>query len=191
MNKRSIAMTAALLVVGLIAGIGPAQAKTHPPKTTTTVVRGAYVDDISCAPTGATPHADDPTTFDISCDGGSLFTGGLDGHTVFHWAGTMDAAGNIAAQYDEWFYGTYSGEDGSFGGIHAVGTFSVDGKTSTFTAHARIVAGTCSFAGAGGTFDANGLSVSPGGYVITLIRPNPAPVPAPTCNPIDPVPVSP
>jgi hypothetical protein len=33
MNRRSIAMTAALLVVGLITGIGPAQAKSQPPVT--------------------------------------------------------------------------------------------------------------------------------------------------------------
>ena len=141
-------------------------------------------------PTGATPHADDPTTWDVSCDDATLYTGGLDGRTLTHYTATIDAAGNIDGQYDEWFYGTYSGEDGSFGGIHTVGTFSVDGKTSTATYHAKIVGGTCSFAGAKGTIAVDMAVAVNGGYVVTLIRPNPAPVPAPTCNPIDPVPLS-
>jgi len=182
-------LTVTLVAITLVSG-GAAQAKPAKPKTTTSEIRGSYVNDLSCpVPRYARPHADDPTKVDVSCDISSLYTGGLDGRTLGTATATVDlVTGDIVGEYDEWLYATYSAEDGSFGGIHFAGTWSIDGKTQAFTARSQIVGGTCSFAGAEGSGAFDGMSTH-GGFIVELTRPNPTPAPAPTCNPIDPVPV--
>lgn len=186
MSPRRITASVALALSILIIGVAPAQAKPdHPRNTTTTVVRGAFANDLPCIlPGDVTPHPDDPTQIDFTCTYSVLYAGGFDGRTVGTLTATADATtGNMGGDFEEWFYGTYSGEDGSFGGIHYAGTFTVDGKTSTFTALARIDAGTCSFAGAGGRASFDGMATH-GGFVFELERPAQPPDSSPTC-PVD------
>lgn len=169
----------------------PASRPAAAPKqaTTTTEVHGAFVNDDLCGPGHSfAPHADDPTTFDFSCGIASVYSGGLDGHTLGNMTGTIDVSGNTVGTYDEWFYGTLSSEDGTLGGIHYQGWFAVDGKTNGFRGGAKIVGGTCSFAGAAGAFAFSGISVA-GGWSMQLVRPEPKPAPSATCDPVDPNPV--
>ena len=189
MSKRHVRVLSATVIAIALAGGGVAQAKpARQPKTTTTEIRGSYVNDVPCVPRDVTPHAGDPTKFDASCDLKSTYTGGLVGGPVGHMKITVDTvSGNMSGTMDEWFYGTYSGEDGSFGGIHFAGSFFVDGKTNTLWGTGKILGGTCSFTGSQGTLRFDGVGVY-GGFVWQLTRPNPAPVSAPTCNPIDLVP---
>ena len=74
MNTRSTAMTAALLVVGLFAGIGPAQEKKSvgPPPIT---VRGGYINDLSCVPTDAPTLSDDAQVVKAKCTATTLWNG--------------------------------------------------------------------------------------------------------------------
>ena len=189
MKKRLVQVLSATVIAIALTGGGVAQAKpAPPPKTTTTEVRGSYVTDVGCVPRAVTPHAGDPTKFDGSCYFGSTYTGGLVGHTAGHMTVTVDAiSGNMSGKFDEWFYGTYTGDSGSYGGVHYAGSFFIDGQTSTLWGTGKILGGTCSFADSKGSLRFDGMDVY-GGFVWQLTRPNPAPVPAPTCNPIDPVP---
>jgi hypothetical protein len=154
------------------------------PTTTTVSMHGAYVNDVACLPPQSfAPDAGDPTHAAFACGIGSFYTGGLNGHTVGSMTGTIDLSGNIAGTYQEWFYGSYSGEDGSFGAIHFVGVFSIDGKTNGFIAKGRIVEGTCSFSSATGTLDAAGQSVA-GGLTVVLTRPVATRASSAACNPV-------
>jgi len=153
-----------------------------------TEIRGSYVNNVGCVPRDVKPHAD-PTKFDVTCYVGSTYTGGLVGHTAGHMRVTVDTVtGNMSGTADEWFYGRYPGDDGSYGGIHFTASFSIDGKTNSLRGTGKIVGGTCSFTGSKGTLSFDGFDVY-GGFIWQLTRPNPKPVSSPTCNPIDPVPV--
>ncbi|MCA1831185.1 MAG: hypothetical protein ABR548_11035 [Actinomycetota bacterium] len=154
----------------------------HPTKQKATIVYGSFVNDSACP--GYEPTSD-PTVFAIDCKGtGSIYTGGFTGHTLIQIVGTLDVYGNINGNYNEWFYGSYLG-DGSQGGLHTRGTFSINGETAEFFAAARIVDGTCGFAGSTGTFTADGNSFT-GGFTATWYRPSPLPTADATCNPVDP-----
>jgi len=182
------ALTVSVVAIALVSG-GAVQAKPAKSKTTTAEIRGSYINNVGCVPTDVRPHADDPTKFDASCDLGSTYTGGLVGHTAGYMTITVDTlSGDVSGTFDEWFYGTYTGDSGSYGGLHYVGSFFLDGATNSLGGTGEIVGGTCSFTGSSGTLRFDGANVY-GGFVWQLTRPNPTPVPAPTCNPIDPVPV--
>jgi hypothetical protein len=181
--RRSIRI--AVLIGGFLLASAhlPAASSKERASTTTITVRGSYVDTAEVC-SAATPHAGDPTKVDVECDATSTYTGGLDGETRDHLAATIDlASGDTDGVFDEWFYGAYSGEDGSLGGLHYRGTFVIDGATSTFHATAKIFEGTCFFQGSRGTatFDGNAAY---GGFVMKLIHPKPAPESSPTCNPL-------
>jgi len=181
-DRRLGVLAGGLILLTLTAATGGLAASTE--------VRGGYVNTLDCVPQSYTPHTDDPTTFDVTCDFGSLWTGALEGHTLGRFTATMDVvSGDISGFADEWFYGTYTDEPGSFGGIHISAPFFIDGSTSTLREQAAIIEGTCSFAGSSGMFTFNGTSVF-GGFVAQWTRPEPAPPPAPTCNPVTPAPVS-
>ncbi len=183
MSKRGIAMAAAVLTVGLLAGIAPAQAKSRA-KTTTTTVRGGYVNDVACVPRSA-GTTDDPDVVALECDGSSLWNGDFTGRTVIHLVATLDTAGRMAGTYEEMFVGAYSG-DHSHGALHTKGTFSID-ENMQFTARATITSGTCDWAGSSGRMAYDGFSEN-GGYVGQWKRPVVRPPSDPTCNPIDYVP---
>lgn len=187
MNKRSIAMTAVLLVVGLIAGIGPAQAKNtrtskndSPPPT---VVRGGYIDDAQCRiPTSVPTITQDAQAveFEIDCTGSALWNGGFTGRTVSHIHGTVTTSGRVFGTYEEMFVGTYAG-DNSYGGLLMRGYFEVE--NGQHTARAEIVSGTCAWAGSTGSMNFDGALVY-GGYVGQWNRPAVTPAADPTCDPL-------
>jgi hypothetical protein len=153
----------------------------RPRSTTTTTVRGAYVNDTACTYGTVAPTAD-PSTFAIECAGpGATWTGGFTGQTLVRLVGTFDAEGNLGGTYDDYFYGRYMG-DGTVGELHFHGTFT--STAEEFLAQATIVGGTCGFAGSSGSFTAFGQAFT-GGYVAQWTRPS-ATTPNPTCNPVDP-----
>jgi hypothetical protein len=176
----------AVLIGGLLLASAhvPAASAKQRASTTTTVVRGSFINTAEVC-SAATPHSGDPTKVDVACDASSTYTGGLDGETRDHLTATVDlATGDITeGAFDEWFYGTYSGEDGSLGGLHYAGSFFIDGKTSSFHATAKILGGTCFFKGSRGTVNFDGMEVY-GGFVMKLIRPAPVPASDSTCNPL-------
>lgn len=185
MNKRSIMITAALLVVGLIVGIGPAQAKNTrtpakdgPPPT---VVRGGYINDASCIKPSNVSLTDDAQAVEFDCTGTSLLTGNFTGRAVYKVRGTMDTAGRISGTLDEVFVGRYAG-DKSYGGLLMKGYFEVD-ENGQFLSRSEIVSGTCAWAGSSGSFDADGTALY-GGYVSQWNRPAVTPAADPTCNPL-------
>ncbi len=158
---------------GITAG-GDASAARNTSKSTI-VVRGSWVNDGQCLPTALKGG---PTTFDITCTGTSQWDGALTGREVAHIVGTIDVEGNMSANYEAWFTGTYI-VDHTVGGFHEFGTVAVDGATLGFQAHARVVSGSCSFAGSTGRFDFDG-NAETGGYTGTWTRPA---VPPATSNP--------
>jgi hypothetical protein len=183
-NKRSIATTAALLAVGLIVGIGPAQAKAAqtakkqgPPPIT---IRGGYINDLNCVPTGVSP-TDDDQVYNVECTASSMWNGDLTGREVVHFKGTADTSARVTGTYEGVFVGTYAG-DHSHGGLHTTGYFEVD-ENSQFFARATFT-GTCDWAGSEGSFNADGFSIN-GGWVAQWKRPAVPPVADPTCNPLD------
>lgn len=178
MSKRSIAMTAALLVVSLLAGIAPAQAKKHtsPPIT----VQGGYINDLSCVPTGVSP-TDVAEEYQVECTASTLLNGDFTGRTFSHLHGTVATSGRMSGTYEETFVGTYAG-DHSYGGLLMTGYFEVDENTQFF-ARAEIVNGTCAWVGSTGLFNGDGFGIN-GGYVGQWNRPAVRPAADPTCNPL-------
>lgn len=186
MHKRNIAMTAALLVVGLIAGIGPAQAKTTnnsakkngPPPIT---VRGGYINDLGCVPTGPPSPTDDAQAVELQCTGQSMWNGDFTGRTVAHISATVATSGRMYGTYEEMFVGTYMG-DMSYGGLLTKGYLEID-ENGQFLARAKIVSGTCAWAGSTGTMNFDGTAAY-GGYVGQWNRPAVPPAADPTCDPL-------
>ncbi|MDP9183149.1 MAG: DUF3224 domain-containing protein [Actinomycetota bacterium] len=128
----------------------------------TTQVRGGWVNDISFIPTSATPTSD-PEVFKVDFTGGSLWDGDFTGRTVVHGTALMNiTTGALTGTYTETFYGTYV-PDGRTGSFTTRGT-ATSTEHLTFFARARIVSGTCGFAGSTGQLAYDGLSVH-GGYV--------------------------
>jgi hypothetical protein len=103
MNRRSIAMTAALLVVGLITGIGPAQAKSQ---TKTVDVRSHYTE-----PAGSWDGAQcwGLATFIPECHarnvGHATFTGTMRGDQYYELHGTVTPDGKITYEGPAYFTG--------------------------------------------------------------------------------------
>jgi len=189
-KKRSVAMTAALLAVGLIVGIGPAQAqpkakaKHNPPPIT---IRGGFINDLNCVPTALGTTAD-PQVYTVDCTASSAWTGDLTGREFVHFHATVTTSGRVDGTWEGVFVGTYAG-DNSYGGLRTVGSFSVD-ENNQFLGSATI-SGTCAWAGSTGSMSFSGLSViaeprvNGGGYEGTWQRPAVAPAADPTCNPFD------
>jgi len=184
-HKRSITITVALLVVGLIAGVGPAQAKNTrtsakdgPPPT---IVRGGYIDDGVCRiPTSVPSVSDDAQVIEFECKGTALWNGGFTGRTLARYRITFATSGRVFGTYEEMFVGNYAG-DNSYGGLLTRGSFEViDGQHS---ARAEIVSGTCAWAGSTGSMNFDGSLVY-GGYVAQWNRPAVTPAADPTCNPL-------
>lgn len=147
-----------------------------------TIVRGEYVNDNALICSEVRPTSD-PIAVQVTCyGGGAYWNGGFTGHTIVKVQATMDADGNLKGTYDDWFYGSYTG-DYTVGELHFKGTFRTEG--SQFFAEAKIVDGTCGFAGSTGTatYYGNGML---GEYKAEWIRPKTPVAPDPTCNPIDP-----
>ncbi|MGQ0434927.1 MAG: hypothetical protein ACT452_21265 [Microthrixaceae bacterium] len=184
MNKRSIVMTAAVIVAGLVAGIGPAQAKNTrhsatdvPPPIT---VRGGYINDLSCVPTDVGPLGV-AQEYDVECTATTLWNGDFTGRTVAHIHRTVAASGRMSGTYEEMFVGTYAG-DKSYGGLLTKGYLEVD-ENAQFFARAEIVSGTCAWAGSTGSMSFDGFGVN-GGYVGQWNRPAVTPAVDPTCDPL-------
>jgi hypothetical protein len=190
-SRRRVLLMAMLVAVGLVAsanapsasagtGGGSKTERRHPPVW----VRGGYVNDLQgCSPApGPSPYL-----LTLECWGGSVWDGGWSGHTIIHLIATVDMAGRFAGTYQEWFTGTYLG-DNSYGGIHTRGHFSID-ENNQFIAQAKIVGGSCGFAGSSGSVAYDGNSVH-GGFVGEWFRPPTKPGPA-TCVPERPSPLTP
>jgi hypothetical protein len=153
------------------------------PSAPAVVARGGYVNDLPCIPLGAGTGADG--SVDLVCSGGSIWDGDFLGRTVIYMRQTIDSASHVTGTYEEFFVGTYAG-DQSRGGIHTKGYFVVDEKNS-FYARAEIVGATCDWAGSSGSMVADGFVVN-GGYVVTWNRPPASAASDPACNPVDWVP---
>jgi hypothetical protein len=82
------------------------------------------------------------------------------------------SSGVLSGTYTETFYGTYV-KDQRTGTLTTKGRFGTT-EQQTFFARARIVGGTCGFAGSGGWMSYDGASVH-GGYVGSWRHPAPAP----------------
>lgn len=148
----------------------------------TVTVRGGWVNDLPaayCNPTKATTGPGlPPTRVTLHCLAGAAFNGSFMGHGIATTVQTVDtgppvntATPSVSGSFDEWFYGMYWA-DGSIGGLHFRGTFSISSKDGTFFATATIVGGTCDFAGATGSLTFNGYSTN-GGYSGSLTLPAP------------------
>jgi hypothetical protein len=75
----------------------------------------------------------------------------------------------VSGTIDEWLYGM-SWADGSIGGLHFTGSYSISSTDGGFAATATIVGGTCDFAGSSGTLSFTGYTAN-GGYSGTWILP--------------------
>lgn len=169
-----------IALAAALAGGSTANAATKKPAPI--IVRGGWLNDLPCLsvdPQSLRPRGSPPSSITLSCTGTTLWNGGWTGRTVLKVTATIDARGNITGTADEWFYGVYT-PDNSVGGLHWVGRFGVQG--GQFWATARIVGGTCSFAGSRGSGSFDGYQLN-GGYTFSWIRPVRKPAPA-TCNPL-------
>jgi hypothetical protein len=164
-------LVAAALVAGVATGsIAWAKPK---PATATSEVRGGWANEAGAVISDLKPTGD-PNVFAVTFTGGSVYDGGFTGHTVVHGDGTIATSGEMDADYAETFYGTYSPDLES---APRTGSFTMKGHlhiTSDlqFTARAKIVSGTCGFAGSTGSMAYSGMAVN-GGYVGSWSRPAP------------------
>ena len=174
-------VTAGALAMSAI-GAGGAWAKQPkgPPEVTTKVV-GSWVNEAGCVPIGLAP-TNDAQTFDITCSGGSIWTGDFTGHTVVHLEGTVATSGAMSGTYTETFYGTYV-PDQRIGSLTTQGTVTV-GTAGEFSARAAIVSGTCGFAGSSGSMAYDGFALY-GGSVGSWTHPA-GPAPSGPCTPAAP-----
>jgi hypothetical protein len=155
-----------------------------PVATRTSVVRGGWVNEAGCIPVGA-GTTEDPDVISLTCSGGSIWDGELTGHTVVHVDATLTTSGAMHGTYEEFFVGTYLGDD-SHGGLRTRGTVDVF-EDGAFTARAAIVEGTCDWLGSTGSMAYDGFAVN-GGYVGEWTRPVGPPASDPACNPVTGVP---
>ncbi|HUR76984.1 MAG TPA: hypothetical protein VMZ22_03475 [Acidimicrobiales bacterium] len=100
---------------------------------------------------------------------------------MVHIRATVATSGRMSGTHEEMFVGTYAG-DKSYGGLLMKGYLEVDENTHFF-ARAKIVSGTCAWAGSTGTMNFDGFGVN-GGYVGEWNRPAARPAADPTCNPL-------
>ena len=174
-----------LLIIALAISAATPGHATRPNQVT---VRGGFVNEPPlCDPTTVMPGPGTPPgSFTASCSGGSPFNGGWTGHDVYQLTGTLYPNGDFEGFSDAWLYAVYTG-DGTYGGIHFRGAFSIDGTTGGFEEEARIVGGTCAFKGSTGTISFTGHELY-GGYVAKWSHPDNRA--DPTCNPFNPLPVA-
>jgi hypothetical protein len=189
---RGVAVTrlcTTLVVIAIaLSSAGAANAKPKAPAPIT--VRGGFVNlpPTYCNPATITPGPGTPPgSFTGMCAGAGPFDGGWTGIAYDTYRITVDTAGNASGVSDSWLYARYMG-DGTYGGLHFKGTFSIDAATGSFQESARIVGGTCAFAGSSGSISFTGQE-SHGGYVASWSRPSGAAVDG--CNPFDPTPALP
>ena len=176
---------AACLGFTVIAGAG-AWAKPKP-ATTTTEVRGGWVNEAGFVPTELAPTSD-PDVYTATFSGGSVWNGDFTGHTAIHGVAAMNVmTGDMEGDYTETFYGTYYPDAQSaprYGSLTTKGHFHVTSNLE-FITRAKIVSGTCGFAGSSGTMAYDGFSTN-GGYVGSWTRPSGAASLDPTCTPAPP-----
>ena len=166
---------------------GPASAKSHTQnakgatQSTTTAVRGGWVNDVSCVPLSA-GQAVSGQAVNLECEGSASWNGDFTGRDVEHLHAVVQPSGRIDGTYEALFVGTYLG-DHSRGALHEKGYFSVDEK-GAFLARATITGGTCDWAGSSGSIAFDGYQTN-GGYVGQWIRPVQRPAADATCIPAD------
>ncbi|MBK5305124.1 MAG: hypothetical protein JJD92_00395 [Frankiaceae bacterium] len=178
-----VLLTAAL-GISVIDGSG-AWAKPKP-ATTTSEVRGGWVNEAGFVPSDV-KETSDPNVFTVTFTGGSIWNGAFTGHTVVHGVATIATSGAMDGDYTEIFYGTYYPDLESAPRIGSLTTKGHVHVTSDleFTARAKIVSGTCGFAGSTGSMSYDGMAVN-GGYVGRWTRPAGAAAVDPTCAPAPP-----
>lgn len=179
MTKRIVRVLMATAGMIVLVGGGVAPAKADQSRRPTTI-RGGYVNDLDCIPTGVGTTADS-TVYNADCTGSSLWNGDLTGREVIKLHATVATSGRMSGTYEGVFVGTYLG-DHSHGGLHTKGYFEVD-ENSQFLARSTIT-GLCGWAGSRGSMTYDGFSLN-GGYVGTWHRPAVPQQAAPTCNPLE------
>ncbi len=168
-----------MVVTALIAGLQVGGASTAATARSSAHVRvvGGYVNHAHVCNGQSTS---DPNVVQFECTGGALWNGGFTGQTRARLTATMDLTTfDVAGTYEDLFIGRHV-SDGSDGTMLFRGTFTIDGATKAFEAHARIVEGTCAFAGSTGFADYAGNLVD-GGYVVKWIRPKKRAASDPAC----------
>lgn len=176
-------MKRSLLVVAMCLSAAFATPSLAAPKSVSTFVNGGWVNETGIVFTGLTPTAD-PTVYSFTFSGGSIWDGDFTGHTVVQGAGFVNVlTGAFRGTYTETLYGTYL-PDHRTGSLTTVGSVSTT-PTLGFTAVARIVSGTCGFAGSKGRMRYDGTIVH-GGYVGSWVHPRTTPAADPSCTPAPP-----
>lgn len=158
-----------VLVLTAMGGAVPAQA------TTTITVRGGWFTDAAasyCNPTATTMDPGFPPSYVVlHCITGQAVDGSFMGHSVATTITKVNSNTGATGTFDEWIYGMYWG-DGSVGGLHVRGTFTISSVDGGFSSTGTIVGGTCDFAGSTGTLNSTGYGVT-GGYSGSWILPAP------------------
>ena len=157
----------ALLAIAVLGCVPSANA------AVTITVRGGWVNDapaVFCNPSNATVGPGvPPSAVTLRCLAGALFDGSFMGHSIATTVQTARTSLSVTGTIDAWLYGMYW-VDGSVGGLHYKGSYSISSADGSFTATTTIVGGTCDFAGSTGTLNFSGYTLN-GGYSGSWILP--------------------
>ena len=155
-------MRRSLLLLALLGLLVAPHAEAKGKPTTSTVVRGGYLNEAGFVPYHPPTPGPVPGSYVIDFRGGSTWNGSFTGHTIIEGTATLYANGALTGTFTETFYGVYV-PDQRYGSLVHTGTFSSD-EHSIFWVRSRITGGSCGFASSTGTFAFDGASTN-GGYI--------------------------